>query len=78
MVHAPEVTEHVKQAATKMDEISDDIDTVNVIKGKPNFDDQSEFDAAKEKENFRNYETACDRVKNFYAVSCPSYYPPPG
>lgn len=68
MVHAPEVTEYVKQAATKMDAISDEIDEVNVIKGKPNYDEQSAFDAAKDKEGFRQYEAACDRVKNFYAV----------
>jgi hypothetical protein len=70
MVHAPEVTEYIKQAATKMDAVSDDIDEVNVMKGKkPTFDDQSEFDAAKDKQGFRQYEAACDRVKNFYAVS---------
>lgn len=72
MVHAPEVTDYVKRAATKMDAVSDDIDNVNVIKGKkpsPSYDDSSEFDAGKEKGNFRRYEEACDRVKNFYAVS---------
>lgn len=70
MVHAPEVTDYVKQAATKMDAISDEIDEVNVQKGKPTFDGESEFDAAKDKAGFRQYEAACDRVKNFYAV-CP-------
>lgn len=73
MVHAPEVTDYVRQAATKMDAISDEIDEVNVMKGKPLYDDQSAFDAAKDKEGFRQYEAACDRVKNFYAVSLAGY-----
>lgn len=30
------------------------------------WDSASEFDASKDKEKFRQYETACDRVKNFY------------
>ena len=30
------------------------------------WDDASEFDAEKEKARFRQYEDACDRVKNFY------------
>lgn len=68
MVHAPEVTDYVKQAASKMDAISDEIDEVNVQKGKPTYDGESEFDAAKDKAGFRQYEDACDRVKNFYAV----------
>ena len=38
---------------------------VNVQKLKL-WDDQSEFDAQKEKAHFRQYEDACDRVKNFY------------
>jgi inositol oxygenase len=70
MVHAPEVTDYVKQSANKMDAVSDDIDQVNVIKGKKGtYEDESEFDAAKDKTGFRQYEDACDRVKNFYAVS---------
>jgi len=68
MVHAPEVTDYIKQSATKMDAVSDDIDEVNVLKGKKSYEDQSEFDAAKDKAGFRQYEDACDRVKNFYAV----------
>jgi hypothetical protein len=39
--------------------------TVNVLKGKT-WNDQSEFDATKDKAQFRQYEDACDRVKNFY------------
>lgn len=69
MVHAPEVTDFIKASATKMDAVSDDIDQVNVIKGKKDtYEDESEFDAAKDKAGFRQYEDACDRVKNFYAV----------
>ena len=30
------------------------------------WDDESEFDAEKNKAQFRQYEDACDRVKNFY------------
>ena len=30
------------------------------------WDSASKFDADKDKEKFRQYETACDRVKNFY------------
>lgn len=64
-MHAPEVTEQIKRVGNKMDEVSDDIDQVNKIK----YDDASVFDAEKDKAAFRQYETACDRVKNFYAVS---------
>jgi inositol oxygenase len=38
---------------------------VNVLKTKT-WNDQSEFDAAKDKAQFRQYEDACDRVKGFY------------
>jgi hypothetical protein len=38
---------------------------VNVQKLKV-WDDASEFDAEKDKARFRQYEAACDRVKNFY------------
>jgi len=40
-------------------------DVVNVLKGKL-WDDRSEFDQEKDKNTFRDYEGACDRVKNFY------------
>ena len=43
---------------------------MNKLKGTANheraWDDASEFDAEKDKTQFRNYEDACDRVKNFY------------
>jgi hypothetical protein len=38
---------------------------VNVLKGKL-WNEQSEFDATKDKTHFRQYETACDRVRAFY------------
>ena len=38
---------------------------VNVLKGRL-WDDECQFDVDKNKEQFRNYESACDRVKNFY------------
>jgi inositol oxygenase len=39
--------------------------SVNVIKGKT-WDDKSEFDESKDKSQFRDYDSACDRVKAFY------------
>lgn len=38
---------------------------VNVLRGRL-WDDESEFDKEKEKDGFRDYESACDRVKLFY------------
>ncbi|KAG6852600.1 hypothetical protein C0991_010686, partial [Blastosporella zonata] len=49
----------------ELEAISDDIDRVNSIKGTLH-DGPSTFDAEKDKAKFRQYETACDRVKNFY------------
>jgi len=49
--------------------------TVNVLKGKvnntgaqtaPSWDDDSVFDQGKEKDGFRQYDDACDHVKEFY------------
>ncbi|KAG6872470.1 hypothetical protein C0995_009469 [Termitomyces sp. Mi166 len=48
-----------------LDMTSDAIDEVNVLKGRL-WDDGPQFDANKDKQKFRNYESACDRVKNFY------------
>jgi len=73
MVHAPEVTDYIKNAATKLEAISDHVDDVNKLKGQTAvetaYDAESKFDAEKDKASFRRYEEACDRVKNFYAVS---------
>ncbi|KAF4122282.1 inositol oxygenase [Geosmithia morbida] len=45
-----------------LESISDAIDDVNVIK----YDSKSKFDVQKDKDTFRQYEDACDRVRNFY------------
>ncbi|KAA1475002.1 DUF706-domain-containing protein [Dentipellis sp. KUC8613] len=47
------------------DQVSDAVDDVNVLKLKL-WEEQSKFDAEKDKTQFRQYEDACDRVKNFY------------
>lgn len=40
---------------------------VNILKGNnTKWNDESEFDANKDKTQFRQYEDACDRVKGFY------------
>ncbi|KAH7316995.1 inositol oxygenase [Stachybotrys elegans] len=52
-----------------LEQTEDAIDSVNIIKGSPNssaYNDQSVFDQEKDKTTFRQYEDACDRVKNFY------------
>ncbi|KAK6904521.1 inositol oxygenase [Kwoniella mangroviensis CBS 10435] len=81
MVHAPEITDYIKTRAKAMDEVSDQIDEVNLLKLKQNakaqteksqqddndFEGDSKFDSEKDKSVFRQYENACDRVKNFYA-----------
>ncbi|KAI0039087.1 DUF706-domain-containing protein, partial [Auriscalpium vulgare] len=38
----------------------------NVAKLQLQWDGESSFEAAKDKTQFRQYEEACDRVKNFY------------
>jgi inositol oxygenase len=38
---------------------------VNVLKGKI-WSEKSEFDENKDKSSFRDYASACDRVKTFY------------
>ncbi|KAK6984833.1 inositol oxygenase [Favolaschia claudopus] len=45
--------------------VSDAIDDVNKLKKKV-WDSASQFDGEKDKAQFRRYEEACDRVKNFY------------
>lgn len=50
-----------------LEETSDKIDAVNVLKGqKDDFQSKSKFDAEKDKTKFRQYDDACDRVKTFY------------
>lgn len=51
---------------------SDNIDAVNILKAKLRKEAQqsayekSQFDSEKDKTQFRKYEEACDRIKNFY------------
>jgi inositol oxygenase len=59
---APTALVDVSPAAEHLESISDAIDDVNVIK----YDDKSQFDSEKDKATFRQYEDACDRVRNFY------------
>jgi inositol oxygenase len=51
-----------QDAGQILDSLSDAIDDVNVIK----YDSETKFDTTKDKTQFRQYEDACDRVKNFY------------
>ncbi|TFK39218.1 myo-inositol oxygenase [Crucibulum laeve] len=50
---------------TNLEAASDAVDEVNALKGKI-WDLESHFDSSKDKTQFRRYEEACDRVKNFY------------
>ncbi|KAI8624954.1 DUF706-domain-containing protein [Xylariaceae sp. FL1651] len=50
----------------QLEETSDNIDKVNVLKDQMKWDAKSKFDSEKDKSHFRQYEDACDRVKNFY------------
>lgn len=79
-MHAPEINDYIKHEAAKLDKVSDEIDEVNILKLKQKnavektqaeieYDLASKFDQEKDKAAFRQYEDACDRVKNFYAVS---------
>lgn len=70
-------TDTTSRDGLALEETSDAIDAVNVLKAtlkakaQQDADDdiytQSQFDASKDKTQFRQYETACDRVQNFYA-----------
>ncbi|KAF8586626.1 DUF706-domain-containing protein [Ramaria rubella] len=57
---------HSQRDGAALDSTSDAVDDVNVLKGKLNWDEASQFDAEKDKSKFRQYEAACDRVKKFY------------
>ncbi len=74
---APSATyDHPPADGAGLEAISDAIDEVNLLKAKAaqkqaelskvEYDSQSHFDAEKDKTQFRQYEEACDRVKNFY------------
>jgi inositol oxygenase len=63
-----------KRDGQALEEMSDAIDEVNVLKANMKKEqeqekglyEESEFDKSKDKTGFRQYEDACDRVKNFY------------
>lgn len=59
-----------KRDGQALEELSDAIDEVNVLKTavteEKGLYEESEFDKSKDKTVFRQYEDACDRVKNFY------------
>ncbi|EEQ84643.1 hypothetical protein RJZ56_002066 [Blastomyces dermatitidis] len=63
------VTFDVTRDGGALDKTSDDIDIVNVLKAELEGSipyDQPKFGADKDKSKFRQYETACERVKAFY------------
>lgn len=52
---------------------------VNKLKGgERSWDDASEFDTEKDKTKFRQYDEACDRVRNFYKEQHGDFLFPPG
>ncbi|KAN0084072.1 inositol oxygenase [Tylopilus felleus] len=55
----------LNRAGNVLDEVSDAIDHVNVLKGKHG-EEQPEVIVTKDKDSFRQYDTACERVKAFY------------
>ncbi|KLJ05631.1 inositol oxygenase [Blastomyces silverae] len=64
-----DVTFDVTRDGVALDKTSDDIDTVNVLKAELEGSipyDEPKFGADKDKSKFRQYETACERVKAFY------------
>ena len=65
-------TRPVHEDGAALEAIVDAIDTVNTFKVTAategsSFDDQSRFDSEKDREAFRQYDDACQRVKRFYA-----------
>ncbi|KAJ6042757.1 uncharacterized protein N7446_013823 [Penicillium canescens] len=66
------VSAALHSASTNIEATSDNIDAVNVLKtnakqAAKELYDESEFDKAKDKTTFRQFNDACDQVKNFYA-----------
>ncbi|KAI9158862.1 Inositol oxygenase 1 [Paramyrothecium foliicola] len=56
------ISDYNENPHAALEDMSDAIDDVNVIK----YDSKSKFDSGKDTATFRQYEDACDRVKNFY------------
>lgn len=74
-VEIPTAPVLAKRDGQALEDLSDAIDDVNVLKDtlkkqkeeeEKDLYEASEFDANKDKTQFRQYEDACDRVKNFY------------
>lgn len=69
---APTAVENIfntNQDGLALESTSDNIDKVNALKAQikeKGMLETSEFDSEKDKTQFRQYEQACDRVKNFY------------
>ena len=73
-----------KRDGQALEDLSDAIDEVNVLKDMKKREaekkiaeekglyEESEFDKEKDKTRFRQYKDACDRVKNFYRSNTPS------
>ncbi|KAL1890876.1 hypothetical protein Sste5346_008017 [Sporothrix stenoceras] len=68
----PVVSATKAKSGRALEEMSDAIDEVNVLKDQslgtppPAYNEGSKFDQEKDKTQFRQYDDACDRVKNFY------------
>ncbi|KAI1751343.1 DUF706-domain-containing protein [Xylaria castorea] len=64
------VDETIDRDGLELEATSDSIDSVNILKDQlkkqQEWDSKSKFDAEKDKNQFRQYEDACDRVRNFY------------
>ncbi|GJJ13239.1 hypothetical protein Clacol_007490 [Clathrus columnatus] len=56
----------IPRKATDFEYISDAIDEVNILKKSSEWDGSPRFNEDKDKSKFRQYETACNRVKAFY------------
>lgn len=64
-----EPTDEMDRDGLALENLSDDIDSVNILKAaikEKGIYEPSTFDAEKDKSKFRQYEDACDRVKAFY------------
>lgn len=72
IIETPQMPIYEKRDGLALEETSDNIDEVNVLKQQlkkqqeQDIYEQSKFDSEKDKTQFRQYEEACDRVKNFY------------
>ena len=78
MALAPKVKPTYQAKGGQANAMSDNVDNVNVMKGKQRgHDEVSKFDSKKDKAEFWQYMVTCDGVKIFYAVCCSSlrWYP---